>query len=354
VELPEMLVLEAARLALVAVLLSSAAYAAGDGGGRSISVRVGNATRHAVLHLPPTETAAAPAALVLNWHGMMENPAEQQGLSNLDSVADAHGFVVVYPQGGARAKVLGHELPGYTHNGGGCCSSADTDGTRIDDVAFARALVAAVDEIVPIDRARVFSCGFSNGGFMSYRLACEASDVFAAVAVVSAVLANRPNLAMGSSQSFSCSPPRPVPVLHIHGTKDELVTYTGNPLFGWPPVTECVRAWAGRNNGGKLSQPAVSFSNRSAATNHSVSCASYGGGMTNVTQCTITGGTHAWPGGKCGGSLGPCTLAIPGYATLHLAGEPLIDASLEIWRFFESKRMPALPLAAAETASGHT
>eukprot|EP01043_Picozoa_sp_COSAG02_P029836 COSAG02_NODE_1875_length_10575_cov_19.141848_3_plen_338_part_00 len=326
----------------LAIWLAAAAPAA-VGSGRTISVRVGNATRKALLHLPPTRvTEAAPyAALVLNWHGMMETPSEQQGLSDLDSVADSHGFVVAYPQGGARATVLGHELPGYTHNGGGCCSSADTDGTRVDDVAFARALVTAVDAVVPINRSRVYSTGFSNGGFMSYRLACEASDTFAAVAAVSAVLANRPNLAMGSTQMFSCSPQRPVPILHIHGTKDELVTYTGNPLFGWPPVEQCIHSWAGRNSRSSRPPQAVeTFHNQSMRSNQSVRCVSYNAGMANVTQCTIDGGTHAWPGGRCGGSFGPCTLAIPGYATLHLAGEPLIDASAEIWRFFETKVLP--------------
>ena len=233
------------------LLLAAAASTVGSGAGDStITVYVGNATRQALLHVPASllrggAAAASAAPLVVNWHGMMETPQEQQGLSDLDAVADGHDFIVVYPLGGARAKVLGHELSGFTHNGGGCCSSADTDGVRIDDVAFARALVDAVDKIHPIHRARVYSTGFSNGGFMSYRLACEASDVFAAVAVVSAVLANRPNLAMGSMQSFDCAPPRPVPVLHVHGNKDELVTYTGNPLFGWLPVLSTVRAWAG-------------------------------------------------------------------------------------------------------------
>ena len=181
-------------LLVATIVIVGSADGAGDS---TISVRVGNATRQALLHVPASlllsggAAAASATPLVVNWHGMMETPLEQQGLSNMDAVADQHGFIVAYPLGGARAKVLGHELSGFTHNGGGCCSSANTDGVRIDDVAFARALVDAVDKIHPIQRTRVYSTGFSNGGFMSYRLACEASDVFAAVAVVSAVLANR-------------------------------------------------------------------------------------------------------------------------------------------------------------------
>ena len=306
-----------------------------------ITVRVGNLTRHALLHVPASvKQSSKPAPLVLNWHGMMETPQEQQGLSDFDRVSDAGAFILAYPQGGAKATVLGHSLPGFTHNGGGCCSSADSDKTRIDDVAFARALVDAVDLVVPVDRSRVYSTGFSNGGFMSYRLGCQASDVFAAVAVVSAVLANHPNLAMGSTQKFDCQPPRTVPLLHIHGTKDELVTYTGNPLFGWPAAEASAKAWAARN-GCHQGNKHTTFENHSATSNSSVRCVEWcGGEMTNVTICTIQGGTHAWPAGRCGGKLGACTLAIPGYATLHLAGEPIMHASDEIWRFFKGKRLP--------------
>ena len=85
---------------------------------------------------------------------------------------------VLAAQGGAKAALAGKPLPGYTHNGGGCCSSA-CGAHLIDDVAFARALVSAVASLVPVDRSRVYSTGFSNGGFMSYRLGCQASDIFA-------------------------------------------------------------------------------------------------------------------------------------------------------------------------------
>jgi polyhydroxybutyrate depolymerase len=187
-----------------------------------------------------------------------------------------------------------------------------------------------------------------QGGFMSYRLGCEASDVFAAVAVVSAVLGNKINLAMGSTQQFACKPPRTVPLLHVHGTKDELVTYGGNPLFGWVPAKSSAKAWAVKNGcdgSHKDLTNITTFQNRSTATNSSVQCVQFCGGsgdqMSNVTLCTIQGGTHAWPGGRCGGKLGACTLAIPGYATLHLVGEPLLQTSDEIWRFFHDKRMPA-------------
>eukprot|EP00729_Bicosta_minor_P011641 gene11641-12322_t len=261
---------------------------------------VNNVTREALVHVPASIAAAASRGgefpLVMNWHGMMEQPTEQQGLSDMDRVADEHGFVVVYPKGGQAAEVLGHKLPGYTHNGGGCCSSACTDGAgRLDDVAFARALVTVMP--VAINRSRVYSTGFSNGGFMSYRLGCEAPDLVAAIAPVSAVLANKPNLVMQSTQKFECNRSssstgtgtggngRLVPVLHIHGTQDQLVTYAGNPLFEWPSVVSTVLNWVGgganggHNNSSSSSSsimPVTTFENKSTVTNNSVLCQNYG------------------------------------------------------------------------------
>jgi polyhydroxybutyrate depolymerase len=394
-----------------------------------ITLTVDGRTRHAILHLPPPpppSTGAASASaeqlpLVFNWHAMMEDMGQQQGLSDLDRVADLHRFAVVYPQGFAEASVLSYKLGGYTHNGGGCCSAADSEG--IDDVAFARALlehVAAAGQnnndtrrsssksaastastaapIAPpslpsaaaapwwgIDRRRIYATGFSNGGFMVNRLACEASELFAAVASVSGILAPRNNPVMdpnGTAGNFTCTPGRPVPVLHVHGTEDPLVDYNGNPFMGWDGVVNFTEAWAARN--GCHEPPVTVFANSTnntgdttngngttngnadttkftgdttngnaspstpPASPSSVHCVSRCGGMQNVTLCTITGGKHAWPGGRCGGSLGPCALHLGPLGTLTIASPALIHTADEIWRFFSAASMPA----ADEAASG--
>jgi polyhydroxybutyrate depolymerase len=312
-----------------------------DAWDKTMSIKVGTLTRKAILHVPDKVPAGKKLPLVLSWHGLSLDAAEMQGLSDFDRVADAEGFVVVYPFGYARAKLYGFTLPGYSHNAGGCCSSADMDGVTIDDVAFARALVATVaaNASLAIDRSRVYSTGFSNGGFMSNRLACEASDVFAAIAPVSGILAPLPNPAMQSTVTFACKPPRPVPVLHIHGTMDELVDFNGNDLYQWDAVTNYTSQWNARNKCAKM--PVVSFSNASRSGGKtSVSCSSGCGGMQNVTLCVVRGGKHSWPGGRCGGRLGPCTLSFVG-TVLDLTSEALVHTSDEVWRFFKDKRMPA-------------
>jgi poly(3-hydroxybutyrate) depolymerase len=343
---------------------------------QQITLTVGGHKRLATLHLPPAAAAAAAAAagvpplllpLVFNWHAMMETKADQQGLADMDRVADAAGFAVVYPQGFSAASVVGYKLGGFTHNAGGCCSSANADG--VDDVAFARALLEYVavnasaasayagagaggsksSAAWAIDRRRVFSAGFSNGGFMSNRLACEAPDAFAAVAAVSGILAPEPNPVMDPKGApFACAPGRPVPVLHVHGTEDRLVAYNGNPDFGWDGVQAYADGWSARNGCTELA--ALSFANASAsastaattaaaATNTSVRCMSRCGGMRNVTLCTVQGGGHAWPAGRCGGAFGPCSLNLGPIGTLDVVGEPLLQTADEIWRFFSDKTL---------------
>jgi polyhydroxybutyrate depolymerase len=301
----------------------------------TVVIVVNNTKRTALLHVPPN--AKFPLPLVFDWHGMALDAKEQRGLSDLDRVADKEGFAVVYPQGLARAEVYGFKLGGYTHNAGGCCSAANMDNHTTDDVGFSRAILSEIAKNVSIDLKRVFSTGFSNGGFMSNRLACEASDIFAAIAPVSGILAPNPNPGMQSTEQFTCKPKRPVPVLHIHGTEDELVDYDGNEAYEWDSVLAYISGWNKRNGCKTVSR--TSFSNSSSSTHNNITCTSGCAEMRNVTLCTIHGGTHAWPGGTCGGALGPCTLNFAG-TKINIASEPLIHAADEIWRFFHDKHLP--------------
>src|SRR5262249_49794212 len=126
-----------------------------------------------------------------------------------DTRADKRNFIVAYAQG------LGLASDGF--NGGDCCGEpAWIDHT--DDVAFAKALRDQIAASYCIDPKRVHGAGFSNGGFMSYRFICEASDVFASVASVSGVLGVPPE---------TCKPSRPVAMLHVHGTADPTVPFKG-------------------------------------------------------------------------------------------------------------------------------
>jgi polyhydroxybutyrate depolymerase len=193
--------------------------------------------RSYTLHAPPGGTRERPLVLVLHGGGgSADSAASQTGFS---AVADREGFVVVYPDGTDRPRQLLNGLgrPGFlTWNAGACCGFAMEN--RVDDVAFLRALVTRLARSHAIDRGRVYATGLSNGGMMAYRLACEASELFAAVAVVSGVVVTQP-----------CTPREPVAVLHIHGSADANVPLAGGvgarslTRTAFPPVAETIALW---------------------------------------------------------------------------------------------------------------
>ena len=89
-----------------------------------------------------------------------------------------------------------------------------------------------------IDPDRIFSTGMSNGGFMSYRLACELGSKVAAFASVTG--------SMTPETFSSCDPDHPTPVIQIHGTLDSTVPFAGNS--GMKPIQEVMGYWRYPNN----------------------------------------------------------------------------------------------------------
>ena len=220
------------------------------------------------LYLPAEHDGLDPIPLVFNFHGFTSDPAQQAFFSQLSLVADNAGFAVVYPAGIENS-----------WNAGICCGDAMEQ--AVDDIGFARSLAAALGETLCIDERRIFSTGMSNGGYMSYRIACEVSDVFAAIAPVAGVLGIPPE---------SCNPERPVPVMHFHGTSDGLVLYEGGGTTGAPGVRETVTGWAERN--GCEGEPMVTFEVDPVTCETWSDCAE----DSEVVLCTAEGVGHCWPG----------------------------------------------------------
>jgi len=167
----------------------------------------GGYERRYLVHLPPSYDGRQPLPVVLAFHGGGGNAEVQRTQSQMNAVADKHGFIVVYPDGTGRLRLL-------TWNAGTCCGYAVRKG--VDDVGFVSALIDDVARIYSIDEKRVYATGLSNGGMLCYRLACELSDRIAAIAPISA--------------GMSVDGPRPkrqIPILHIHGLKDNNVLFEG-------------------------------------------------------------------------------------------------------------------------------
>lgn len=244
-----------------------------------VELEFGGTTRTYRLHVPPSYNGTTPMALVLNFHGWGSDAAGQQLFSAMDDTADANGFVVVYPEGtenGDDSLIR----TGRSFNGGGpCCGTALND--NIDDVGFTRAIVEDLGTRGCLDTSRIYATGMSNGGYMAHRLACEASDLVAAVAPVAGV---------SGLDGADCAPGRGVSVMHFHGTGDTIAGYEGGGLVDAAGVVETHEAWIARN--GCTGTPSVTFENGSAVCETVDQCRD---GAT-VTLCTIAGMGHCWPG----------------------------------------------------------
>jgi polyhydroxybutyrate depolymerase len=245
---------------------------------------------------------------VLNFHGGGGDATNQWRVSGFNQLADQEGFIVVYPNGTGRLedKVL-------TWNGGACCGYAMAN--NIDDVAFVRALVADLQANYNIDPKRIYATGLSNGGIMSYRLACEASDIFAAIGPVA-----------GTLNYKRCEPSQPVSVIHFHGTDDTHLPYDGgygpDSVAGvlFASVKESIDFWLAADQCSSMPQTKT-FSD----IQHDTYTCTQG---TAIELYMIVGGKHAWPG-----SEGP---AWPG------GDEPThtISATELMWEFFASHPKP--------------
>jgi polyhydroxybutyrate depolymerase len=165
-------------------------------GNSTITLELGGTSRRYLLHIPPGYDGTKRLPLVFDVHGYTSNAAEQRQRSKWDVMADQENFVLINPDG-----------VNESWNAGSCCG-----GNNQNDVAFFREMVKKSAAELCIDSKRVYVSGHSNGGAMTYRLACEAADIFAAVAPV-----------CGWMTVSSCSPSRPVPVLAIRSTGDTTV-----------------------------------------------------------------------------------------------------------------------------------
>jgi polyhydroxybutyrate depolymerase len=225
-------------------------------------------TRSYDLYVPPSYDGATRVPLVFNIHGLTSDPAQQAWFSQMNDTADEEGFVVVYPAG-----------VGNSWNAGACCGYAKDE--DIDDVAFVRALAEQLQAELCVDADRTYATGMSNGGFLSHRLACEAADVFAAIAPVAGVLGLEPD---------DCQPARPIPVMHFHGTADTLVPYDGSLVLGFMSVPESFASWAEIN--GCTGDPKITFEQGDVTCETFDSCDA----AVEVTLCTIAWDAHCWPG----------------------------------------------------------
>lgn len=263
-------------------------------------------SRDFLLYVPPSYDRSKPTPLVISLHGALMWGAAQKEMSQWNRVADAEGFIVVYPSG-----VRGHGPRIWREDGAE---------RQARDVKFISELIDTLRANYNIDAARVYANGLSNGGGMSFALSCDIPNRIAAVGMV------------GAAQLMpfeSCRDHRPFPMITFHGTDDRQVPYGGGKTLAaperFPNVQLWVAKWAQRN--GCAPAPVDSVVAVDVTRRIYMKCAA----GADVVLYTILGGGHTWPGGQ------PLPEWFAGRTTNS------IDASREMWAFFRAHAVRGTP-----------
>ncbi|MGH8244971.1 MAG: extracellular catalytic domain type 1 short-chain-length polyhydroxyalkanoate depolymerase [Gammaproteobacteria bacterium] len=267
-------------------------------------------TRRYLLYVPKTYDPSKATPLVISMHPAASWPAAQMAISRWNELADAHGFIVVYPSG---TGALGNDA--WLPRGPKVWHVSPRGAQR--DVSFISDLIAKLEAEYNIDPARIYADGISNGGGMSFVVSCRLSDRVAAVGAVAAAQTLPWNW---------CGDSRPVPMVAFHGTDDRMVPYHGgrsrdpfNPVT-FPDARDWAASWARRNRwSGDSSDARITASVRRLAYTN---CAE----NADVILYTVEGGGHSWPGGK------PLPEWLVGRTTRE------INATSVMWAFFAQHR----------------
>ncbi len=281
-------------------------------GDYDFSFEYGGWMRTYKVHIPPSYKTTMPAPLILSFHGGGGDSGRMaiDKYYNLISKSNEEGFIVAFPNGVSKVK-SGKRA---TWNAGSCCGYARDN--KVDDVGFVEAMLEDIDGKYSINSNKVYAIGFSNGGMFSYRLACELTDRFAAIASVA-----------GTENCDNCAPSKAISVMHIHAKDDGYVLFDGgsgdvfkdkSKVTNFTPVPETISRWVRRND--------CDSSPRRVLEKEGVYCDLYSGCADNVRVmlCVTETGGHSWPGGQ---------------KPREKADTPsnAISAVDEIWEFFKSQ-----------------
>jgi polyhydroxybutyrate depolymerase len=249
---------------IVASLATQVAVAAGETEHTLVSSGV---ARSYLLHVPAGYSEGA-IPLVFNFHGSLLVPQDQVDSSQLGVVADREGFAVVYPAGVFAAGNLRNAWNPDREQG-------------VDDIQLVRDIIEDVAGKIEVDRSRIYATGFSGGGRISSRLACELSDVLAAAAPVA-----------GLQYYAGCTPAKPISILTVHGNADRFNHYElrdDSPPYWHMGVETAVEKWRATNGCGP--EPTVDAFNEQVDVRAWTGCRD----GTEIVFYVVEGGDHVWP-----------------------------------------------------------
>lgn len=242
-----------------------------------------NVSREYIVYIPANYNESSSAPLMINFHGYQSNASVHMMLINdMRPIADTAGFIAVYPKG--------LPLPASPYNYLHWNVGSWTESSTSDDIGFIESIIDSISNDYNIDLNRVYSSGYSNGGYFSFELACQLSDKIAAIGSVAG--------SMSEETYTTCNPTHPTPIVSINGTSDDVVYYNGGNSYengskSLPTVNEY---WTNLN---KLDSHEISsLPNINTSDNSTVELTRYfnGENCTSVEHYKVIGGEHEWPG----------------------------------------------------------
>jgi polyhydroxybutyrate depolymerase len=280
-------------------------------GSTVLTLKVNGFSRTVYVHLPLASGDSSPLPLVLNLHGSGATAVDQAEFSGMNFASDAEKFIVAYPQGLIPDGTgFDWNVPNVPLIGGRAVPK-----NAANDVSFLTKLVGILEGKYCVNPKMVYATGFSGGARMVSQLACDDSDIFAAVAPVS-----------GLRRPTPCPTKRAVPIISFHGSADPVDPFGGNGQAYWTySVKTAAKDWA------KQDKCSTKVANSTPAS--SVKLFSYSGCKSGaaVELYEVMGEGHEWPGGP----------TMPASLVAELGPQSsAINANALMWSFFEAHPLP--------------
>ena len=260
--------------------------------------------RSFLIYVPKNIKENAP--LVVAIHGYTSSAKTLMGYSGINQIADKEGFLVAYPQGTKDSRDNNFFNVGYEFH----------SDSKVNDVNFIREIVLNLTKDYKLNSKRVFATGMSNGGDMSYLLACTSSDLFTAVAPVAGV--------MMKDTLENCNPEKKIPIFEIHGTKDSISKFEGdmNNKDKWGAyydLPSTIEFWV--NKHALSEKETIQLENKNTEDGTTITFERYWSdeSQREVWFYIVNDGNHTWPGMT---------------GLFSRTANQDINSAEEIWKFF--------------------
>ena len=232
-----------------------------------------NIDRFYYLYKPSNLDTNSSVAVLFALHGYGSSAMTHFSYTNYEPIADGNNFIVVYPQG-----TTSNALNTHWNNGGW------TSKSTAKDIEFIDTIINLLKEKINIDQTRIYSSGMSNGGYMSYHLACNLDNKFAAIVSVTG--------SMTTDTYDNCSPSHPTAIMQIHGMRDTVVPYFGS--IGSKSINDVMKYWSSYNGCDNDPEEQIEYYSQN---NYVINTETYTNCINNVSVKLILHSTlgHNWP-----------------------------------------------------------